>query len=311
MSAARYRAWGTVYALGGVVGFSFRPVLIKLAYAVPGDAGHAVGPVTLLFLRMALALPFFAAAAWWLRGRAQPLSGRDWAGIAGLGFVGYYLASFLDFLGLQYVGAGVGRLILFLYPTLVLALSYAFLARRPSRRELASLAVSYAGIALVVSNTLETPVAGRLFLFGVLLVFGSALAYAVYLVAGSQMIQRLGALRFTAYTMLVSTVPVTIQFFALEPLSALELPGAVWGYAALMAVFSTVLPVYLVAEALRRIGASRFALIGAAGPVITVIAGAVGLDEPLDAMQAAGAVLVVAGVLLVSLKPAAQARTSR
>jgi drug/metabolite transporter (DMT)-like permease len=109
-------------------------------------------------------------------------------------------------------------------------------------------------------------------------------------------------MRFTAYTMVVSTVPAVLQFFFLEPVSALELPGAVWGYAVLMATFSTVFPVFLQAEALKRIGASQFALIGAVGPVSTVVVSAVGLEEPLSGLQALGGVLVVAGVLLVSLK---------
>lgn len=309
MGAGRYRLWGIAFALAGVVGFSFRPVLIKLAYAV--EAADPVSPVTLLFLRMMLALPFFVAVAWSRRAQEPRLGARDWAAIAGLGFIGYYLASFLDFIGLQYVGAGIGRLILFLYPTLVLALSFLFLHKRPNRRELAALAASYAGIALVVSNQLGTSAEGKLFLFGVLLVFGSALCYAIYLVAGSQMVQRIGSMRFTAYTMIVATLPAVLQFFLLEPVSALELPAAVWGYAIVMAVFSTVLPVFFVAEALKRIGANHFALIGAAGPVTTALAGAIGLEEPITALQALGGVLVILGVLLVSLKPAAKSAPMR
>lgn len=286
-----------LFALTGVIAFSLRPILIKLAYAA-----HPVSPVTLIFLRMVLALPFFAAIAWWLRGRGPALSRRDWAAIAALGFVGYYAASFLDFVGLQYVGAGLGRLILFLYPTLVLVLSFAFLGHRPGSRQLAALAISYAGIALVVSNLLGAAGEGGLFLLGVALVFGSALCYAVYLVAGSAMVQRVGSMRFTAYTMLVSTAPVALQFIALEPRSALDLPAAVWWYAIIMASVSTVLPVFLQAEALKRIGANQFALIGAVGPVSTAAMGAIGLEEPLTGLQAAGGALVIFGVLLVSLK---------
>jgi len=305
------RAAGIAFALAGVVGFSFRPLLIKLAYAVPVATGDAVGPVTLLFLRMALALPFFAVTAWWLRGRGPRLTGRDWAAVGALGFVGYYMASFLDFIGLQYVGAGLGRLILFLYPTLVVLLSMLFLHKTPGRRELAALAMSYAGIALVVSNQLGQTAQGSFFLLGVLLVFGSALCYAIYLVAGSQMVQRIGSMRFTAYTMIVSTVPAVAQFFVLEPMSALQLPAPVWGYAALIATFCTVLPVFLVAEALKRIGANHFALIGAAGPVTTAFASAIGLEEPITGLQIAGGALVILGVLLVSLRPAAKTPAAR
>lgn len=297
MTVPGYRAWGMLFALVGVLAFSFRPILIKLSYAA-----YPVSPTTLLFLRMVLALPFFVVIAWWLRGSEPRLSARDWAGIAALGFVGYYLSSLLDFLGLQYVGAGVGRLIQFLYPTLVVLLSFLFLHRRPTRRELSALAITYTGIALVVSHQLGAGAEGRLFLLGVLLVFGCALTYAVYLVAGSELIRRVGSMRFTAYTMIVSTAPIVVQFALLESPAALELPVPVWWYAALMATFSTVLPVFLVAEALRRIGPNHFALIGAVGPVSVAVTSALGLDEPFTWVQAMGGALVIFGVLLVSLK---------
>jgi len=296
--SASPRAWGVGFALVGVLAFSFRPILVKLAYAA-----YPVSPVSLLFLRMALALPFFLAIAWWLRGIEPRPSARDWAGVAALGFVGYYLASFLDFLGLVHVGAGVGRLIQFLYPTLVVLLSFLFLHKRPSQRELTALASCYLGIALVVSQQLDTTPAGQAFLFGSILIFGAALCYAIYLVAGSQLVQRIGSMRFTAYSMVVATAPAVLQFLVLEPLDALDLPASVWGYAIVMATFSTVLPVFLVAEALRRIGANQFALISALGPVSVALTSSLGLDEPFGWPQALGAALVIGGVLLVSLKP--------
>ena len=308
MSPASYRSWGLALAFGGVVAFAFRPILVKLCYEA-----YPVSPVTLLFLRMTLALPFFLAVAWWLVRRPVPagspprlpLRPRDWAAVAGLGFVGYYLASFLDMVGLQYVDAGTARLIGFLYPTMVVALSLLFLKKSPSLRELAALGISYAGIALVVSHQIGGTAADRLFLFGVLLCMANALSYAVYLVAGSQLTQRIGSMRFTAYTMIAATLPAILQFFALEPLSALELPAQVWWYMLILVTFATIAPVFMVAEALKRVGANHFALIGGVGPVITVFAGAVGLGESVSATQIAGSALVIAGVLLVSLKPQA------
>jgi drug/metabolite transporter (DMT)-like permease len=297
LTPAAYRGWGIAFAVTGVLAFSLRPILIKLAYA-----SHPVSPATLLAIRMAVALPFFAAAAWWLARQPPALGGRDWLHVGALGIVGYYCASFLDFLGLQYVGAGVGRLILFLYPTLVLLLSFLFLHKRPTGSELSALVLSYAGIALVVSEQADGSASGRLFLFGAALIFAGALGYAVYLVASSQVVKRLGSMRFTAYSMVIATPPAIIQFLLLEPLSALELPGAVWGHAIILGTVCTVLPVFLVAEALRRIGANHFALIGAVGPVSVAITSAFGLDEPFGWVQAAGALLVIAGVLLVSLK---------
>jgi len=285
------------FAIGATLAFSLRPVLIKLAYAA-----HPVSPVTLLFLRMVLSLPFFIAVAWWLRGEKPRLTARDWGAVAALGFVGYYLASFLDFIGLQYVGAGVGRLILFLYPTLVLILSFVFLHKRPTGRQLAALAITYLGVALVVSSQAHGGTQGTLFVFGAALVFASAFFYAIYLVAGGELLKRVGSMRFTAYSMIVSAVPAIVQFPLLEPASALDLPGNVWLYMVIMATVSTVLPLFLAAEGLKRIGATNFGLIGALGPVSAALMGAIGLEEPLTWIQAIGGVLVIVGVLLVSLK---------
>lgn len=303
MAAVSYRAWGLVFALAGVVGFSFRPILVKLCYAA-----YPASPVTLLFLRMTLSLPIFILVAWLLSrqkagGKRIPLAPRDWAQVAGLGFVGYYMASFLDFLGLQYVGAGIGRLISFLYPTMVVLLSLLFLKKRPAPREIAALVITYAGIALVVSGQIAGTPNDRLFVFGVLLCLANALSYAVYLVAGGELTRRIGSMRFTAYTMIAATVPAVVQFVVIEPFAALRLPGQMWWYVLLMVVFATIVPVFLAAEALKRIGANQFALIGGVSPVVTVFAAAIGLEEPVTFLQVAGSILVISGVLLVSLKP--------
>jgi drug/metabolite transporter (DMT)-like permease len=295
LSSAAYRGWGIAFAVVGVLAFSFRPILIKLSYAA-----HPVSPTTLLFLRMGLSLPFFLAIAWWLRNQQPVLARRDWAAIAGLGFLGYYAASFLDFIGLQWVGAGTGRLILYLFPTLVLLLSFLFLKTVPGWREIIALVMSYAGIVLVLANQIGGE--NRMFALGAALVFTSALCYAGYLVAGSQVVKRVGSMRFTAYSTVVATVPAVIQFLLLESAGALDLPANVWAYAIVLATASTVLPLFLQAEALKRIGASHFALIGALGPVSVAVTSALGLDEPFTAVQALGGALVIFGVLLVSLK---------
>ena len=295
-----YRFWGILFALAGVVSFAFRPVLVKLAYGVP-ESAQPISATTLLFLRMALSLPFFLAMAWWFCGQ-QPISRRDWLGIIGLGFLGYYLASLLDFLGLQYVPAGLGRLIMFLYPTLVVILSAVFLRKPATSKQLAALAITYAGIALVLAEQFGVAPAHRQFLFGAMLIFIAAMCYAVYLVTGSQLVRRVGSARFTAYTMIVSTAPAVVQFFALEPVAALELPASVWWYVILLVTVCTVLPTFLVAEALKRIGANHFALIGALVPVTTVAADFALMQGTLSAIQIAGGALVISGVLLVSVK---------
>ena len=297
MTASSYRAWGIVLALVGVLAFSVRPILIKLAYAYVTD------PVTLIALRMVFSLPFFVATAVWVKrdGAHAPLTGSDWRAVFLLGFLGYYLASFLDFLGLQYISAGLGRLVLFLYPTITVLLSALFLGKYVSRRDIVALVISYAGLALVLSQGFAGE--SRNLLMGATLVFGSALSYAVYLVKSSQVVTRIGSMRFTAYATSVASVLCILQFLLLRPLSALDLPLQVYVLAIAMAVGCTVLPVFVTSEALRRIGANQVAIIGAAGPVTTIFLGWVGLEEGMSLLQIAGAALVLAGVSLVTIKP--------
>jgi len=218
-SAASYRAIGIAMAIAGVVCFSLRPIFIKLAY------GIVVDPITLLALRMVFSLPFFLAAAAWVarEGGRAPIGGRDAWTIVLLGFVGYYFASFADFLGLQYISSGLGRLILFIYPTLVVILSLAFLHKRPSARDVVALGVTYSGIALVMSNAVGG--ANANLALGAALCFASAAGYAVYLVASSQVVQRVGSVRFTAYAMTVASGFCILQFLLLRPFSALQMPG--------------------------------------------------------------------------------------
>ena len=299
MTDSSYRAWGIALALAGVVSFSFRPILIKLAY------GYVTDPVTLIALRMVFSLPCFVAMAFWVRrdSARTALTRGDWWSVLFLGFLGYYLASFLDFLGLQYVSAGVGRLMLFLYPTITVLLSALFLGKRVNVRELIALIVSYAGLALVLSHAFGGD--NRNLLLGALLVLGSAVCYAVYLVSSSQVVQRIGSIRFTAYATSVASVLCIVQFLLLRPLSALDLPPQVYGLAAAMGVLCTVLPVFMTSEALKRIGTNHVAIIGAAGPVTTIFFGWVGLEEQMTLLQLAGATLVLGGVMLVTNRPRA------
>lgn len=303
MSAAEkrsgYLAVGLLFAVVGVVCFSLRPIIIKLAYA------YVVDPVTLLALRMLFSVPFFIATALWSSHRTEhhPLEKRDIAAIVGLGLLSYYVASFLDFLGLQYISAGLGRLLQFIYPTVVVLLSALFLGKRATLREAAALTLTYSGLVLVFWHAIGGE-QSNLWL-GAVLVFASAVCYAVYLVAGSEVISRVGSVRFTAYAMTVASAACIAQFFLLRPLSALDLPPAVYGLSIVMAVGSTVIPGFLIAEALRRIGANKVAIIGALGPVTAIFLGYVGLDEIMTPLQVAGAGLVLVGVVAISLKPAA------
>lgn len=303
-TASRYFAVGLALAVCGVVFFSIRPIFIKLAYA------YVVDPITLLALRMIFSLPFFIGAALWVRSGVghRPLAGRELALVAALGLLSYYGASFLDFLALQYISAGLGRLLLFIYPTIVVVLSAITLGKAVGRREVGALALTYGGLTLVFAQSLEAEQAN--FWLGAALAFASALCYAVYLVAGSEVIARVGSMRFTAYAMSAASAACIVQFFLLRPLEALELPAPVYLYAIGMATISTVIPVFMTSEALRRVGANKVAIVGALGPVTTIVVGYLGLEEIMTLPQMLGSVLVLIGVVAISLKrePAAGGR---
>ena len=290
---------GPSFAVAGVLGFSFKAILIKLAYAwSPIDA------VTLLALRMIYATPFFLLMALWSKRRRgmPPMARRDWIAILWLGFIGYYLASLVDFMGLQYVTAALERLMLYLYPTIVVVISALFLKQRITGRILLALALSYAGILLVFARDLSLAGDAQAIWVGGALVFAGAFLYALYLVGAGPVIARLGSLRFIALAMLVSAVFVFVQFVATRPVSALDVPLRIHLLSLAMAVFATVLPTYLIAEAIKRIGANRTSLVGSLGPVFTIGLGFWILEEPVHWIQLGGAALVLAGVALVTLE---------
>ena len=296
-----YTAIGVASALVAAVAFSGKAILVKLAYRYSVDA------VTLLTLRMVFSVPFFLVAAVWSMNdaRSANLNLRDWAAVIVLGLLGYYLGSLFDFMGLIYIPANLERVILFLYPTLVVILSALLLRRRISARELTALALSYIGIILVFVHNI--PLSQDNLALGAGLVFGSALTYALYLIGSGETIAKIGAARFTAYSMTVASVAIIIQFgfaHAREglQLDAFSLPLPVYVLAMAMALFSTVLPAFLISEGLRRIGAGKTAIIGAVGPVSTLALSALFLDEQISALQLLGTGLVITGVLWVSLR---------
>jgi len=303
-AAPRPAYWiGPLCAVVGVLGFSFKAIFIKLVYA-----GSSVDAVTLLALRMIYAAPFFIAMAWWSgrKAGAARISAADWRTLAALGFIGYYVSSLLDFLGLQYISAALERLVLFLNPTIVVVLSALLLGKPVTRRAVVALVLSYAGIALCVWQNLAVGGDLHATALGTGLVFASAVCYALYLVGSGRVIARLGSSRFIAWAMLASTVFVLLHFLALRPLAALAVPASVHRLTLAMAIFSTVLPTWLIAESIRRMGANTASLVGSLGPVFTIGLGAVILAEPVYGLQLAGAALVLAGVLLVTAKrPAA------
>jgi drug/metabolite transporter (DMT)-like permease len=300
VSSRRANAWiGPALAIVGVLGFSFKAILIKLAYSwAPIDA------VTLLALRMLYATPFFALMAWFAtkqRG-ATAIGSADWMRILWLGFIGYYLASLVDFTGLQYVSAALERLMLYLYPTLVVLLSALFFGQRITGRTMLALGLSYAGILLVFARELSFAGDPSQLWMGGALVFASSFFYALYLVGAGPVIGRLGSARFIALAMLASAAFVFGQFLVTRPTQALAAPLRIQLLSLTMAIFSTVLPTYFIAEAIQRIGASRTSLVGSLGPVFTIWLGWLILGEPVHWIQLAGAALVLGGVALVTIR---------
>ena len=283
---------GLLLATLGAIAFSGKAIIVKLAYR------HGVDAVTLITYRMLFALPLFTLLAWWA-GRGKPaLTRRDWITVLGLGFTGYYLASFLDFAGLAFISASFERLILYLNPTLVLALGLVLFKRKVTARQLIALGVSYCGVLLVFGH--EVTLLGPNAALGAALVFASAVSYAVYLVYSGEEVKRLGALRLTGLATTVACVLCIVQFLILRPLGALAVaPEVIW-LSLLNATLCTFVPVLMVMMAIERIGATLAAQTGMVGPLSTILMGVVILGEPFTAWIAAGTVLVLAGIWLLA-----------
>jgi len=292
----RSRITGALLVGGGAVAFSGKAVIIKLAYR------HGVDALTLLALRMLFSAPFFALLGWWASRRPgiEPIGAGDRRWVVVLGLVGYYLASYFDFLGLQYVTAALERLLLFVHPTFVVIFSAMLFGRRITGRDVFAIAISYAGIVFVFYNDLATQ-SGNVMLgsFWVLL---SALFYAAYLIGSGRLVGRVGSLRFASYAGLVSSVAVVVHFLVTRDAGLIaSQPMPVYGLSLLMALVSTVLPIVMTSEGIRRMGASHASIIGSVGPLATIFLGAIFLGEPVTGVQLAGAMLVLAGVLVISL----------
>ena len=280
---------GLALALAGAIAFSGKAIIVKLSYRYGVDA------VTLIMYRMLFALPLFAGMAWWAGRGKPPLSRRDWLAVIGLGFSGYYLSSFLDFVGLQYITASLERLILYLNPTLVLLFGW-LLYRRPwTGRQVAGMAISYAGVVLVFGQELR--ISGGNVALGSALVFASTITYALYMVYSGQVVKRLGSLRLVGLATSVACVLCILQFALLRPLdAALQVaPQVIW-LSLLNASLGTAVPVLLVMMAIERIGAAATAQAGMIGPLSTIALGIWLLDEPFTAWLVAGTVLVLAGI---------------
>ena len=302
---AQHTLVGVGLVLLASIGFSARGVIIKLAYPYGVDA------VTLLALRMLFSLPFFVVMGLVSQRGTAPLTRVQWRMVIVLGFIGYYLSSYLSFLALSYIAAALERLLLYLTPTIVLVISAALMKHPIRRHHVAALALTYGGIVLVMSDQLLIATDSGAVLTGSALAFISAFTYAVYLVASGSIIPAIGAARFTAYASGTACGFVIVQFLLVRDLAALDLPLPVYGYGAIMAIFSTVLPLWMMAEGIRRIGANQSSLLSSIGPVATIVLAAILLDEPISIVQICGAALVLGGVWLVGTKRESAAGPAR
>lgn len=286
---------GLLLSLGSATGFSMKAIFVKLAYVYGVDAE------TLLALRMAYSLPVFL----WIGVHAQwrgehRLAGRDWLTLLILGFLGYYLASYLDFLGLNHISASLERLILFSYPTLIVLLSALFLGKRVSATMAMALLICYAGVGLAVTHDVSVAPSQQAVVLGAALVFGSALSYSLYFIGNGQVVGRIGPQNLTGWASTFACLISLAQFFLLRPADSLLQPWQVHAYAFAMAMFSTVLPVWCLSQAIRLIGTGKVAVMSNLGPILTMGFAWVLLGEQLSAFQLIGAGLVISGVLLVA-----------
>jgi drug/metabolite transporter (DMT)-like permease len=289
-AAHKSLAPGLLLATFGAIAFSGKAIIVKLAYRYGVDA------VTLIMYRMLFALPIFAVMAWWSSRGKPPLTRKDWLGVLWLGFTGYYLASFLDFAGLAYISASLERLILYLNPTLVLLLGLVVYQRRVSAPQIIGMAISYCGVVLVFGH--EITLQGADAAWGALLVFLSAVSYALYLVYSGEMVRRLGSLRLVGLATTVACLCCLLQFVLLRPMSAAAVaPEVIW-LSLLNATLCTAVPVLMVMMAIERIGAGMAAQTGMVGPMSTILMGVLILGEPFTAWVAAGTVLVIAGIFV-------------
>jgi drug/metabolite transporter (DMT)-like permease len=288
--------FGIFLGILGVVLFSSKAVMVKLAYNYNVDA------ITMLLLRMLFSFPFYVVIAYLYRNENQEvkITKKDYYWVVFFGLVGYYLASYFDFVGLTYIKASLERIILFVYPTIVILLNRLFFKQPITKIQALAIFLSYIGIVIAFSG--EVDVSGNNMYLGGFFIFLSAVTYASYLVGSGWLIPKFGVVKFTAYAMLVSCVCVFIHFSFISETNLFILPCQVYGYGFLIAVFATVIPSFLVSASIKIISSSNFAIVAGIGPISTIILASVFLDESLTLVQFFGAILVVVGILITSLK---------
>lgn len=252
---------------------------------------------------MICALPFYLLAAVWVGNKEKAgLSRKQWFQVIALGIAGYYLSSLFDFVGLQYVSAGLERLILFLYPSFAILINALVYRQGIDKVQRRSLWLTYAGIVIAYAGELKFDSGNPHFCWGSLLILLCAISYASYIVGSGRLIPVVGVTRFTAYVMLASTAGVLLHFMLSRPVGHWVPERGVWGYGVALGLLTTVIPSFLFGAGMKRIGSNNMAIVSAIGPVSTIVQAHIILGEPVFAAQIAGTVLVVLGVLLLGWK---------
>jgi drug/metabolite transporter (DMT)-like permease len=303
MTAVQKREYfigGIIIGILGAVCFSTKAIFVKLAYR-----NTDVEAVTLLALRMIFSLPFFVVTAIASSRKSDNVkfTPSQWLYVALIGCIGYYISSLLDFLGLQYISAGMERLILFIYPTLVLLMSAVIFRQKIKKYQWIAVAITYVGLVIAFFSEVEFHgVVDDDFYLGAFLIFTCAITYAIYIVGSGKLIPVIGASKFNSYAMTFACIAVLLHFFFTSNNSLLNLESKVYFYSITMALVGTVIPSYLVTEGIKRIGSDNAAIVGSIGPVSTILQAYIFLSEPVSALQILGTLLVLVGVLLIGKK---------
>lgn len=287
---------GFLITLLGAVFFSTKAIFVKLAFK---DTG--VDAITLLSLRMLFSLPFYLVAAWMgaKKEAIKPLTQRDWFYVCLLGIFGYHLSSLFDFIGLQYVSAGLERLILFLYPTFSVLINTYFFKTKLNRTQIIALLLTYLGIGIAYFGELKIDSSNPGFFFGSLMIFLCAVTYSFYLVGTGRMVAKVGATRYTAYAMLSATAGIFLQFLVTRNISSVPWSPTLFWYGLVLALVATVLPSFMMSNGMKRIGSNNVSIITSIGPVSTIIQAHFFLGESILPTQVFGTILVIIGVLLI------------
>jgi drug/metabolite transporter (DMT)-like permease len=293
-----YFLGGVSIALLGAICFSTKAIFVKMAYR-----DSLVDAISLLALRMIFSLPFFVASAFASSSKQTNVkfTTRQWVSVAIIGCLGYYISSLLDFLGLQYVTAGIERLILFVYPTLVMLMSALIFKQRIKPIQWVALIITYFGLLIAFFSEVDLQSHhNKNFILGSVLIFICAFTYAAYIVGSGRLIPFVGAAKFNSYAMSFASIGVLLHFYLSSDNSLWNFPILVYVYSLMMAILSTVLPSYMVVEGIKRIGSDNAAIVGSIGPVSTLVLAFFFLDEGITFFQVVGTAMILFGVLLVS-----------